>query len=165
MTVIVAPTNEQTLAIQQLAGVVADCGAFQTFAAAYSVEDALKFIHYPYYKVESQQIDKPFAVIYPKSYTPRRISDGVVMPSGELFLQLGLTMENDDEAEGEEIRFDNWQGDIVKHINDFNGAGYRMLAIQSAPPTRSHPEHVAALSAQLPFWFVEYTVNWDPFGQ
>ena len=166
MTTTTAPTNEQSIAIQQLADMVAAAAAFQDQCQVYSNEEAAAFVHYPHYAVESQQIDRPFAVIYPKSYTPRRLADGIVMPSGELFLQLGLTMADDNEAEGEERRFDNWQGDIIKHVHDTdaNAAGFRMLCTQSTPPTRSHPAHVAALGAQFPFWFVEYTVNWDPFG-
>jgi hypothetical protein len=175
----VNPTNEQTAALKLLAQMVASCA---TFAAAAAVNglvptpeqllgedgDELKCIHYPWYRLPTQQVEKPFAVIYeePGSFNYRRLADGVQIPNGKLRLQIGLTVNDPDDAEGESVRFNNFQGDVASHLryrSQIPGE-LRCTLEQSVPPTISHPAHVAALSAQKPFWFTEYTVTWDPLG-
>lgn len=182
----VNPTNEQSQAIDLLAHMVACSADFASAAAevfdSVPTPDELlgagdgskKCIHYPWYRVENQQVSKPFAVIYEAAggFNYRRLADGVLIPNGKLLLQLGINVSNDDDPEGEEIRFNNWQGNVIKHVRDRSmiPGELRCTIEQSSPPSRSHPAHVSALTgvddeeAQIPFWFVEYTVNWDPLA-
>jgi hypothetical protein len=162
------PTNAQTEAMTLLAAMVAASASFQEQAQAYTL-DALvgAYVHYPEYQLPNQQVEKPYAVIYevPASFKYRRLADGVLIGSGALYLQLGINMQNADGGEAESLFFNNWQGSVIQEVKDLSliPGQLRCLIEQSTPPMRSHEEHVAALAAQLPFWFVEYTVNWDPF--
>jgi hypothetical protein len=161
-------TNEQTAAMTLLAGMVAASASFQQQALAYTLDTLIgTYIHYPEYQLPNQQVEKPYAVIYevPASFKYRRLADGVLIPSGSLYLQLGINMQDAAGGEAESLFFNNWQGNVIRDVKDRSQVPgeLRCLIEQSVPPMRSHEEHVAALAAQLPFWFVEYTVNWDPF--
>jgi hypothetical protein len=163
-------TNEQSQAIDLLARNVAASAAFQQQAGVYDVDSLLgTYVHYPWYRLSNQQVDKPFAVIYevPGGYQaapPGRRRHG--SQRRRCYLQLGINDAKRRRSRGGRGPvLQQLAGGRRRHVRDRSQIPGRapLLLEQSTPPTRSHPAHVAALAAQLPFWFVEYTVNWDPF--
>jgi hypothetical protein len=162
------PTGAQSLAIRQLASFVARSAEFQEAAEAFNELDALQFVHYPAYRIENQQVRKPFAVVYEGRYSRRQLADGLSIGGGTLNLMLGINEENiDAPLEDEDIRFNNWQDAVITNVDALGqiAGGLNITGIeQTVPPTRSSPQHVAGLSAQMPFWLVEYAVTWDPIG-
>lgn len=168
MTTTLNATGAQSLAIRQLASFVARSAEFQEAAGVATELDALKFVHYPFYRVENQQVRRPFAVVYEQSYSRRQLADGLSMGGGVLNLMLGMSAENlDDVGEEEDILFNNWQDGVITAVDGFGQIAGSLNIInieQTVPPMRSSPQHVAGLDAQMPFWQTEYSVSWDPIG-
>lgn len=161
-------TTPQAFAMESLAQMVAECEEFQDEAGVTNADDALKFIEYPEYIVPQQQINKPFAVIYHKSFQKNELGDGTTMPSGELFLQIGKTVENFADTKGEETLFANFAGAITDRVLELSRDGTGRLHITDisdvVAPRRSSPEYESMLGAQKPYYFAEYVVAWNPIG-
>jgi hypothetical protein len=161
-------TTAQAFAIEQLAQMVAECQEFQDEAGVTNADDALAFVAYPEYFCPNQQIDRPFAVIYHKSFQRNEQSDGTTMPSGEIFLQIGKSVENFADAKGEETQFANFAGAITDRLMELSrdGTGRPHLTdiADVVAPRRSSPEYESALGAQKPYYFAEYVVTWNPIG-
>lgn len=161
-------TTPQAFAIESLAQMVAECEEFQDEAGVTNADDALKFIEYPEYIVPQQQVNKPFAVLYEKSFQRTEIGDGTSLPNGEVFLQIGKTVENFADTKGEETLFANFAGAIVSRIYELSRDGTgrtHVVDISSVvSPRRSSPEYESMLGAQRPYYFAEYVVAWNPIG-
>lgn len=158
----------QAFALESLSQMVAECELFQDEAHVTSAEDALAFVHWPEYFLPNQQVDRPFAVIFEKSYTEEELADGTTMPHGEVFLQIGKTIENFRDAKDEETKFANFAGSIKQRVMELSRDGTGRLHItlitSNVAARRSNPEYESALGAQKPFYFAEYTVTWNPIG-
>ncbi len=150
-----------TFAIEQVADIIANCAAFQEAVSRYSADDARGRIFKSYFKLPEKDVTAPYAVIFESAGTSwERRADSTQLPRGELFLELCLLIQNDDDPEGEERRFNNWHGQIAEAISSYTGAGYRMLTTQTDPPARTHPKDQGATT---PRWNVGYSIAWSPF--
>lgn len=149
-----------TIAIEQVAEIIAGNAAWQESIARYSELEAREFIRKGFLEVPDQQVEHPWAIIFDlPGYSWERRADGVSMPKGSLFLHLVNPQETPD-SELEERRFNNWHGVIVRDIAAAE-VGYRFKPTLTDPATRTSPKDSGA---QLPFWDVGYTLEWSPFG-
>jgi hypothetical protein len=148
-----------TLAIAQVADILAGHAVFQEAVGLYSADEARERIFKSFYRPQEQTIEKALAVVFESAGTRWEVrADSTVLPKGELFLHLILMMENADDAEGEERRFNNFHGQLAQAISTYNGPGYRMLTTMTDPPARTHPKDEGA---QKPRWDVGYTIAWS----
>lgn len=165
MTTTVSPLTPEAHAVEQLADIISRLGAFQEACGATSDEEARRFIFEGWQATDGTPL-KCCAIIYELAGEPsKKLADGVTMPAGQLLLDLWLNVDTPDDSQAEYRRVKNFHGAIARAINNYYGAGYVMRATASGPPQREHPAHVAAVDADKGFWFIQYTVRWDPFGQ
>jgi hypothetical protein len=148
-----------TLAIEQLADVVSGCAAFQESVRKYGKHEAREHIHKGFFRPADQRIELPFAIIFDlPGANWEKLADDTFLPSGQLFLHLGLIMEGED-GESEERRFNNWHGAIAIAIKDSNrrgAGGYVLRPSQTDPASHTSP----ATGEPNPRWEVGYTVDW-----
>ena len=151
-----------THAIEQVADIIAGVTAFRDAVDADSEAEARERIYKSFYRPPDQEVDLAFAVIFEQAGTRwDRLADGTQLPRGTLFLHLGLPMENSEDNEGEERRFNNWHGQIAQAISEYYGEGYRLLTTISDPPRRTSPADEGSQAVEM--WEVGYNVEWSCF--
>lgn len=162
MTITTEPALDPvTIAIEQVASIVSACAAWQESVQRYSPDEAREFVVKSFYRVPEGQVTHPFAIVFelPGMAWSKR-SDTTVLPSGQVFLHLGMPQESED-TELEERRFNNWHGQIIQDVIRPSEAGYVLTSTMTDPPRHTSPKDAGA---QQPYWDVGYTINWDPFG-
>lgn len=165
MTTTTPATTPEAIAVQQLAAIVASNADFQAACGTYSEGEAEAFVFDGGDLVQGST-PKCSAIIYDiNGESPMVLADGVVMPAGQLILDIWLAVENGEDMRGEYLRINNLYGSIGQSINSYIGPGYQMRATKSGAPQRSNPAHVAEAKPDSEFWFVQYSVSWDCFGK
>jgi hypothetical protein len=150
-----------TLAIEQVAGIIAGHAVFQSAVNATSEDEARTRIFKSFYRPPEQEVDQAFAVVFEQPGTRwDRLSDGTQIPKGTVFLHLGYPMELSEDNEGEERRFNNWHGQLAQAVSEYYGPGYRLLTTITDPPSRTHPKDEGSTVA---IWEVGYSVEWSCF--
>lgn len=165
MITITPATTPESLAVQQLAAIVAGNADFQSACGIYS-KDAAKAFVFDGGDLVNGSTPKCSSIIYDiTGEAPMVLADGVVMPAGQLILDIWLSVENGDDMRGEYLRINNLYGSIGQSVNSYIGPGYQMRATKSGAPQRSNPAHVAEAKPDSEQWFVQYSVSWDCFGK
>jgi hypothetical protein len=154
-----APAEPTTLAIQQVADIVAGTAEWMGSVGQYDPDAAREFIRKQFARPPEGRVDHPWAIIFELPGARwNRLGDGVTMPRGELFLHL-LRPQDSPDPELEERRFNNWHGRIAKALSRYTGAGYRLATVLTDPPMHTAAESEAVQG----FWQCGYTIEWSPF--